>query len=460
MEKMTIGRIADLSGGILNRTDFRDIPVNRIVIDSRDISNGDLFAVFSGERADGHDYIGAAFDRGASCALANRIPEKETRPVIVVTDVMAALEKIAAAYRAQFDIPVIGIAGSVGKTTAKEMISAVLSRHMPVLKTEGNLNNQIGVPMMLSRLNSSYQSAVIEMGISNFGEMTSLARMVQPTMAVYTVIGHAHLEFLHDLDGVLRAKTEMLEFLPENAPVIVNGDDEMLKSFVCRQKKVMYGFGADCDVRGENIRWEEQLSCDIVCGMRRIHAVIPGFGKHHIYAALSAATVGMLLGLSDQEIAEGIASFHNVGRRGELFEAENIRVIDDSYNANPDSVKCGIDSLMQMPAKRHVCILGDMLELGEDSLALHAEVGRYAIDKGVDFVLTSGLYAKEISYAAGKKGLHFTSREELIHALPEVLSSGDTVLVKASKGSHFETVSAALKEMSLTACSEFDNQNK
>ncbi len=449
MEHMTIRRAAALCGGQLCGTCDPETAIGKIVIDTRAVENGDLFAAFRGERADGHDFIPAAFDRGAACCIGERMPEGETRPVIVVPDVLTALEQITAGYRSDFDLPVVGITGSVGKTTAKEMISAVLEQHFRTLKTEGNLNNRYGVPMMLSRLNGGYEAAVIEMGISEFGEMTRLARMVRPTIAVYTTIGHAHLEFLHDLDGVLRAKTEMLDLMPETAPVIVNGDDEKLRGFACRQRKITYGFGAHCDVRAENLETGEQQTCEIVCGLRRIAVRIPAFGQHYVYAALAAAAVGMLLGLEDREIADGIAAFHNVGRRGETFCAAGITVVDDSYNANPDSVCNGIDNLMQMPSVRHVCILGDMLELGENTMKMHYDVGSYAREKGIDLVLTSGTCACEMSRAAGERGQSFESREALIAALPELLEEGDCVLVKASKGSHFETVSAALREIRL-----------
>ena len=449
MEHMTIRRAAALCGGQLCGSGDPETVIGKIVIDTRAVENGDLFAAFRGERVDGHDFIPAAFDNGAACCIGERVPEGETRPVIVVPDVLTALEQITAGYRSDFDLPVVGITGSVGKTTAKEMISAVLEQHFRILKTEGNLNNRYGVPMMLSRLNSGHEAAVIEMGISEFGEMTLLARMVRPTMAVYTTIGHAHLEFLRDLDGVLQAKTEMLDLMPETAPVIVNGDDEKLCALQCRQRKITYGFGTHCDVRAENPEAGEQQTCEIVCGLRRIPVRIPAFGQHYIYAALAAAAVGMLLGLDDREIADGIAAFHNVGRRGETFCSAGITVVDDSYNANPDSVCNGIDNLMQMPGTRHICILGDMLELGENTLQMHYDVGSYAREKGIDLVLTSGNCACEMSRAAGDRGQNFESREALIAALTELLKEGDCVLVKASKGSHFETVSAALREIRL-----------
>ncbi len=445
---MTIQKAAGICGGIISGQLSTELISGNIVIDSRQVQKGDLFAAFRGEKADGHDFIASAFDRGAVCCLAERIPDGEKRCVIVVENVQTAVEKLAAAYRDNFDIPFIGITGSVGKTTAKEMVSAVLEKHFCVLKTEGNLNNRIGVPMMLSRLRKEHEAAVIEMGISEFGEMSCLAQMVCPTIAVYTVIGHAHLEFLHDLDGVLRAKTEMLEYMQDNAPVVVNGDDPYLEALQCRQRKICCGFSEHCDVRPENIRFTGEITeCDIVCGLRRIPVVIPAFGRHHIAAALSAAAVGMLLGLSDEEIRDGIASFRNVGRRSELIHTGYVTLFDDSYNANPDSVRSGIDTLIQMPGARHICILGDMLELGKESPRMHYEIGQYAAEKGVDLVITSGKLAMEASKAMDSRGIYFETRDALINELPNLLKKGDCVLVKASKGSHFETISAAIRQI-------------
>ena len=448
MRGMTISRAAAVCGGRLCGEGDFGAELGSVVIDSRAVSAGDFFVAYKGERVDGHDYISAAFDRGAVCCLAQRVPEGETRPVILVPDVQTALEQICAEYRRDLRLPVIGITGSVGKTSAKEMISAVLSQRLNVLKTDKNLNNQIGVPMTISRIRPEHQAAVVEMGISGFGEMSVLAKIARPDMAVFTLIGHAHLEFLHDLDGVLRAKTEMLDFMADDAPVLINGDDEKLRGLQCRQKKISFGLGENCDIRAENIRLGEsgETFCDIVYGERRIPVEIRAYGRHMIYAALEGAAVGLLMGLSDGEIVKGVASFETVGRRAAVCDTGFITLIDDSYNANPDSVKCGIDSLTKMPG-RHVCILGDMLELGEGSGEMHFDVGRYAGEKGAELVLTSGPLSKETCRGAGERGRHFATREELIAALPGLIQKGDRVLVKASLGSRFDQISEALKEL-------------
>ncbi len=446
MKKMTISRAAAACGGRLCGSFDPDTALGQVAIDSRAICPGDLFVAYRGEKVDGHDYIAAAFDRGAACCLAERIPEGETRPILLVKDVQQALEQIAAAYRQMLSIPVVGITGSVGKTSAKEMISAVLEQRFRVLKTDKNLNNQIGVPMTISRIEAEHEAAVVEMGISGFGEMRTLARIARPTIGVFTVIGHAHLEFLQNREGVFRAKTEMLEEMDENGVVIVNGDDDLLRALSCRQSKLSFGLGENCDVRACDAKLDAEghTSCTITYDTRRIPVRIPAFGQHMIYAALEGAAVGIVLGLSDQEIAEGIARYETVGRRAAVTETGRITLIDDCYNANPDSVKCGVDSLLQLPG-RHVCVLGDMLELGEQEGEMHRDVGAYAAEHGISLVLCAGPLGKEIAAGAGAAGRWFESREALIRALPELIQNGDRVLVKASRAMHFEEISEALK---------------
>ena len=448
MKNFTISQAVAACGGTLNDPVCPDRELGSVVIDSRKIQPGDLFVAYRGEKVDGHEYIQAALDKGAACCLAERVPEGETRPVILVPDVQRALEQIAASYRATLSLPVVGITGSVGKTSAKEMIAAVLGSRYSVLKTEGNLNNQIGVPMTVSRITPEHEVAVVEMGISGFGEMSLLAQIARPQIGVFTVIGHAHLEQLHDLDGVFRAKTEMLKFLPPDGTVVVNGDDPYLNALACPQCVIRAGLGEGNDVRAEDISTEagDGLRCTIVYGERRIPVHIPAFGKHLLTAALLGAAVGLSLGLTDEEIAAGIQNFRAVGHRAAVEDTGFVTLIDDSYNANPDSVKCGLDSLLTLPG-RHVAILGDMRELGEGAEELHREVGRYAKEKGVERLYTCGPLAQFFAEEAGEIARHFESREALIEALPELLQKGDVVLVKASLAMRFMEVAEAVKRL-------------
>ena len=446
MRGFTVIDAARACGAVLVGTGDVESALGSVIIDSRLVQPGDLFVAYKGERADGHDYMATAFEKGAACCLAERTAEGADGLILLVEDVQKALEDIAAAYRATLSIPIVGITGSVGKTTAKEMVSAVLSRRFRVLKTDKNLNNQIGVPMTLSRIGEEHEAAVVEMGISGFGEMSVLAKMARPTIGLFTYIGHAHLEFLGDLDGVLRAKTEMLDFTGGDGVVVVNGDDEKLRSLRCAQRVIRFGLSEDCDVRAVDVRTlpDGCSACRILSGERDIEVYIPAYGEHMIYAALEGAAVGILMGLSDSEIAAGIADYHTVGRRGAVSDTGYIRLVDDCYNSNPDSLRCAMDSLTKLPGRR-VCIVSDMLEQGEGAAEMHAAAGRYAVEKGIELVLTCGPLSAHCAAAAGERGRHFETKAELIAALPGLIEKGDSVLVKASLGMHLEEVSEALK---------------
>lgn len=447
MRGISVKDAAVIVGGSLANEKNADDEILSVVIDSRKVESGAMFAALRGERVDGHDYIGKAFELGAVCCLAEHVPEGVSGSVIVVSDVAQAMKELAEVYRRHFDIPVIGVAGSVGKTTAKEMIASVLSSRYKVLKTEKNLNNELGVPLTVFRIEPEHEAAIIEMGISDFGEMRRLAKIVRPTMAVYTLIGHAHLEYLHDRNGVLKAKTEMLEYMPDDGTLFLNADDDLLASYECGQERILYGLGPEADVRAENVSFDSLygMSCDIVSGDRKIHVKIPAYGKHMLYAALEGTAVGLKLGLTDDEIAAGIAAYETVGRRASVSDTGFITLIDDCYNANPDSVMCAIDSLSQSNGRK-VCILGDMLEMGENKEALHAQVGAYAENKGVSLLLCVGELSKYTCVAAENiNSLHFETNAELIDELPHLIRKGDTVLVKASHSMKFEEISEALK---------------
>ncbi len=447
MRGISVKEAAAIVGGELYGTKTADSEILSVVIDSRKVLEGSMFAALKGERVDGHDYIQKAFELGAVCCIAEHLPENCDGCVIVVPDVAAALKVLAENYRMRFKGEVIGIAGSVGKTTAKEMVASVLSEKFNVLKTEKNLNNELGVPLTIFRIEPEHEVAVIEMGISDFGEMSRLAKMVRPTMAVYTLIGHAHLEHLHDREGVLRAKTEMVEYMPDDATVFLNADDDLLSAYSCKQNRVLYGTGANADVKAENIDTSSlvSLSCDVVSGSRSFRVTVPAYGKHMVYAMLEGAAVGIAMGLSDKEIANGILNYETVGRRANISDTGFITLIDDCYNANPDSVKCGIDSL-KGNSGRKVCILGDMLEMGENKEQLHAGVGKYAAENGADLLLAVGELSTYTCEAADTiESMHFDTNSQLIEKLPELIRKGDTVLVKASHSMRFDEISEALK---------------
>lgn len=446
MKGLTQSLLSVITGG--RRIGLTEDAIESITFDSRNVVAGSLFAAIVGERVDGHSFLPDALEKGAVCALVEReVPECRI-PQIVVPSTEAALRQIAAYYRRCFDIPFVGITGSVGKTTAKEMISAVLSQHWNTLKTEKNFNNELGVPLTLFRLREEHEAAVVEMGISGFGEMTRLTEMVRPDVAVFTLIGDSHLEFLHDRKGVLQAKSEIVKGMNKDALMIVNGDDKLLCEADFDRPTLRFGLGENCDVRAVNIENTEEftLRCDIRCGKRCIPVEIPAYGQHMIYAALMGAAAGIHFGLSDDLIARGISSYETVGHRSRIIKTGSITVIDDCYNSNPSSARSAVASMKSLPG-RHVCILGDMLELGPEEKPLHRDLGKFAADEGC-VVLGCGELSRYIVEGAGEGALWFESAQKLIPELSRLIYAGDSVLVKASRRMKFEEITEALTKLS------------
>lgn len=453
MKSLTIENIIKaVNGEFHGETTNSNAEITLVTTDSRSADKGCLFAAIKGDKFDGHDYINTAFEKGALCAISERVPDGCPYPVIVVKNTVQALGDLAAFYRSQFSIPILGITGSVGKTTAKEMVSAVLSRRFKIHKTSKNLNNELGVPLTIFGIVESHEIAVVEMGISHFGEMRRLGEIVKPDMALYTMIGSAHLEFLDDFDGVLRAKTEMLEFLPDDGIVFINGDNQTLRKLVCDQKICMYGISSDCDVKAENVRilGTEGMELEIVSGSRRIPSKINSYGVHMITAALGAAAVGIHMGLTDDEISTGISDYVPVGSRSGIIKTDKITIIDDCYNSNPTSVFAALDSLALLNTRR-VCILGDMGELGETAIQLHFETGEYAAKTQTNLVIACGVLSENTADGARKAGCenvaYFTTKADLFAELPSLIKNGDSVLVKASHSMKFEEIVEALKQL-------------
>ena len=421
-----------------------DSVVTSVTSDSRTAGAGALFVAFKGNRVDGHDFMAACLKNGAVACVTEREPGEGERPAIVVDSSLRAIGALAAWHRSRFNIPVIGITGSVGKTTTKEMISAVLSQRFNTHRTEKNFNNELGVPWTLLRLDDGHQVSVVEMGISGFGEMRRLTQMVKPSIAVFSVIGDAHLEFLGDRAGVLRAKGEMFEGMSEDGLAVLNGDDELLRDCKPNMRRVYYGCGGNCDVRAEAIKnlGEDGIELTIRHDGGSFHAKIPAFGSHTVYAALAAAAVGLELGMTGEEIARGIAGYQTVGDRARVIHVGDVTVVSDCYNANPNSVRAALDSLSALEGRR-VCLLGDMLELGPGSDALHEGVGEYAAKKGIDLVVGCGPHSQFTvrgAEAAGAKALYFPDKPALLAKLGELIRPGDCVLVKASQSMGFKEV--------------------
>lgn len=422
-----------------------------VTSDSRNAAPGGLFIAFRGARADGHDFMADCLKKGCVACISEREPVDDSEmPCIVVESSLKATGALAGWHRSRFDIPVIGITGSVGKTTTKEMVASVLSKAFVTHKTEKNFNNELGVPQTLLRLDDAHQASVVEMGISDFGEMRRLTQMVHPDIAVFSVIGYSHLEFLGDRQGVLKAKTEIFEGMKADGLAVLNGDDDLLRNYMPQVRKVTYGMKSGNDFVAESI---ENLGTEgIRCIIRHAHgafeAHIPAFGSHMVYAALAGAAVGKALGMSDEAIAAGIADYHTVGDRARVIHANDLTIISDCYNANPNSTTAAIDSLVQLDGRR-VCILGDMMELGSDEDALHHQVGLHAARQGVDLLIACGNLSRhtyEGALAGGIPAVYFPDKPALFEKLPELICKGDCVLVKASHSRAFEEIVKVLAQ--------------
>ena len=440
--------------------------VSSVVLDSRLVAEDSVFVATVGERVDGHRFIPDVFDKGACLVICEKTPKQveEEHGVsadawgsyIVVENSFQALRDIAEFYRSTLSIPIVGITGSVGKTSTKEFISTVLSEKYQVLKTEGNFNNEVGVPLTLLRIREEHEAAVVEMGISDFGEMHRLSKMVRPYICVITNIGQCHLENLGTRDGILKAKSEIFDFMQEDGVICLNGDDDKLSTVVEVQGKKPHFFGL-----GDN-PIEEVYASDIVSkglwgsdaklhmkmdGENVLAIQVPLPGRHMVSNAAAAACVGSVLGLSQEQIVQGISKVSTISGRNNLLRMSNYTLIDDCYNANPVSMKAAID-LLQMAETEKTAILGDMFELGEDSDNLHAGVGSYAAEAGIERIFCVGENAKHMYEAAvakageGQNVIYFATRQELEEQLKgnleQMIPVGNTILLKASHGMHFE----------------------
>lgn len=456
MKQMTLQQIAQACGGKLVCPEGQTIPDTEaacVVIDSRQIEQDGIFIATKGERVDGHSFIPQVFEKGALGVVCEELPEVLPGVCIQVEDSFRALQDIAAYYREQLTILVVGITGSVGKTSTKEMIAGVLSEKYNVLKTEGNFNNEIGVPLMILKIRQEHQIAVLEMGINHFGEMHNLSRMAKPDICVMTNIGQCHLEFLGTRDGILKAKSEIFDFANPNAQVIVNGDDDKLQLLgtesVPYLKNSMtltcFGRGQQNEFYADHIKINGLFGSSMVVhtpdGAFPLEVKLPG--EHQIYNALAATAVAMKLGMTPQEIAAGAAKVQAMGGRSHLIRTNRYVVLDDCYNANPVSMKAAVE-LLTNAVGRKVAILGDMFELGEKETQLHAGIGTFCAECGIDEVICVGSLSANMAQAAKESGAagmqvyHYEELEQLRRDLPGLLQPGDNILIKASHAMHFE----------------------
>jgi UDP-N-acetylmuramoyl-tripeptide--D-alanyl-D-alanine ligase len=417
-------------------------------IDSRTVQPGDLFFAVKGERLDGHDFVHQALERGAVSAVVRkdqlaRFSVKTC--LLAVDDTLVALQTLATAMRRLWGKPVVGITGSVGKTTTKEAIAHVLSSHYKVLKSEGNLNNHFGLPLMLLKLQPEHEIAVIEMGMSHAGEIAALAKIAQPETGVVTVVAPVHLEFFDSIAGIARAKYELIESLPASGTAVLNADDQYVSQFGrdFKGKVVLYGTRVPADVRGENIKsgGSEGSEFDVVVEGRREHAVLPLVGVHNISNALAAVAVSLDRGIKLSDAVATLATLKPADKRGQVVQVGNIRVINDCYNSNPKALEAMVEALAAMPAKRRIVVAGEMLELGPAGESMHKAAGQHIAEKKLDMLLGVRGLAQSLVDGAKAKGMRaefVATAEEAGEWLAREARDGDVVLLKASRGVKLE----------------------
>lgn len=428
-----------------------DAAFDSVSIDTRTLKPGALFVALSGENFDGHDFVAEAAERGAVAALVSRtLPV--TIPQVVVSDALAALSAFAREWRRQFPIPVIGVTGSNGKTTTKELIGSILSRLAPTLITRGNLNNHIGVPLTLLGLRAEHRFAVIEMGANHQGEIAHLVSIAEPTIGIVTNAGAAHLEGFGSLQGVAMGKGEMFRGLPHDGVAVINADDAFLGLWreSCVANRILtFGFEQPADFMAHKVNARSdaagfRIDFDLVTPMGTKHASLPLAGLHNLRNALGACAVAHAAGATLDDLVQGLAAMKTVAGRLELKSAINgAFLVDDSYNANPSSLKAGLDTLRSFAGSRWL-VLGEMRELGDSADALHAEVGRYAKEAGVQRLLAVGERSKFAVEAFGPGAQWFATLDELIDAVRASITSGTAVLIKGSRANKLEKVAAAL----------------
>lgn len=451
MKSLTLREILNsCNGEFIGEEKALDLTINSIVTDSRKAKEDTLFVAIKGEKVDGHSFVDGTYKQGATCALVEERVDSDILQ-IKVESTLQAVKDIATYYRSLFSIPFIGVTGSVGKTSTKEMLASVLKEKFNVHKTQGNFNNELGVPLTLFALEEDKEVAIIEMGISDFDEMTRLSHIVKPDFCVITNIGCCHLECLGDRDGVLKAKTEMFIHMQENGKIFLNGDDDKLITVKDYKgiKPTFYGLCDSNEYYAEILEnnSEEGIKCNLHFEGRSVPVTIPAIGNHMAANAMAAVAIGRTLGMTEDEIVAGIESYSTIGGRNNVIKTELYTVIDDCYNANPTSVKASIDVVMNFKNPRKVCILGDMKELGKEEVLLHQQTGEYVEEKKVDLLLTVGSLAKEMQgKLKNTAGCHFDSNEELIRELPEILKKGDAILIKASHSMHFEEIVKAITQ--------------
>ncbi|MDR2899295.1 MAG: UDP-N-acetylmuramoyl-tripeptide--D-alanyl-D-alanine ligase [Clostridiales bacterium] len=450
MLKLTLSEIAQAVNGKLNQTQYENLTITSVSTDSRSVTEGQLFVALKGDIFDGHEYIDKAYESGAVCVITQKgiITDK---PYILVESTKYALLDLAAYYKGKFDIPVVAVTGSVGKTTTKDMIASVLSTGYNVLKNRGNFNNEIGLPLTVFEIEKGTEIAVLEMGMNSFGEIRNLSRVATPEVCVITNIGDAHIGLLGSRGNILKAKSEIFDFADKDCIPVLNGDDILLRTVDCyKGNTVFYGLSDNNDCKAKKLKdngfngtkWEVIYNGEILI------IDIPFPGDYLIYNAMAAVCCGKIYDIKNEDIEGGIREFKPSQNRMDRFVTQSgIAVINDVYNSSPDSVKAMIGTFENVTGRK-ACILGDMLELGDKSQILHSDIGAFAAGKvALAVFIGKEAYNMYLAYnqSGGLGGFYYKDLEEFLRDGLDLLQSGDTVLVKASRGMRFEKIVNKLK---------------
>ncbi len=440
MARFTIQELISATGGTLYApSDFGDPVVDGLTIDTRTLTLGMGYVAIRGGTFDGHRFIPDAMAKGALLSISDT---DVNYPHIRVENTVLAYQNIAKLHRERFDLPVVCITGSVGKTTTKEMVKAVLETTFRTHATVGNLNNQTGVPTTVLQLNETHEVSVMELGTNHFGEIDAIARVAEPTICLFTNIGEAHIEFFGSREGIFRGKTEMLRHLRPNGTVVANGDDDLLRTI---PGAITYGLSEGVDVRAVDLTENGLSGVSFTAELfgKRLPVTLHVAGKHNVQNALAALAVAHLLHVPDDAALTALSAFRPGTGRSDVLSTARFTIIDGTYNCNPTSMEAALD-VLKTAAGRKVCIFGDMLELGENAPAYHTRIGAYAKQLGIDRMLTVGTLAKNAAFDPNDA---YDSVDSLLTALPSLLKDGDTILVKASFGMHLNTVVDAIKAL-------------
>lgn len=456
MQPISISEIMEAVGGTMLGDGDPSVTISKVETDSRAITEGSLFIPLVGERFDGHAFLNQALEAGAAACFTQR--ERESylpgKCYIKVDSTHRALRDLAKHYKKKFHIPFIAVTGSVGKTTTKDMIAAVLGEKYNVLKTEGNLNNNFGVPRTLLRLEPEHEICVVEMGMNHPGEIDYLADIVEPEAAVITNIGDSHIEHLGSRENILKAKCEVFAHLKEGGFVVLNGDDELLSTLRGKLpfETVWVGGNEGLEYRALTVSsdGERYVHCDVTTPAGAFAVDIPALGFHMIYPMLSAAAIGAHFGLTNEEIARGVLRFAPTKMRMNIISrGENITILNDAYNANPQSMRAAVEVLSKSKSAHKMAVLGDMFELGSLAPMLHAGVGDYLGKAGIDCLVAVGENAEHMAKAAEEAGVPEVywrpTKKEALTVLEQVVGPDTTILVKASRGMEFEELTAFLQ---------------